>query len=121
MNPLMLILAVLADLIRETLPDMVDRLPAATVQKFRDALQAIEQEQANHGQEHAAGDAAELDPFELGAPPFVIDLVNWLKSDLQRRAEHDNATAAIATRTALALEGIAQALNATQLNRPAGT
>lgn len=106
MNPVLILLAMLADLIRESLPDMVERLPATTVQKFRDALQAIEQEQATPsvggGLEFPAGH-----DFEPSLPPFVTDLLDLLKTDLQGRAERDNTNSAIATRTAVAMEKLA--------------
>lgn len=110
MNTVSLLLALLADLIRETLPDMVERLPANTVQKFRDALQAIEQEQASPSE---ATPGATADPFDnFGLPPEFSDLLAMAKSEMIRRAEHDNATAAISARIAQALESLAQGLAA---------
>lgn len=110
MNTVSLLLAVLADLIRETLPDMVERLPANTVQKFRDALQAIEQEQDSPSESTRGATA---DPYEsFGLPAEIADLLTMAKNEMSRRAEHDNATAAITDRMARALESLAQGLAA---------
>ena len=103
MNPVMLILAMLADLLRENLPEMTERLPAPLIQKFRDALQEIEAVLANP----LAGVPIGGDPYEPTMPPIVQEMLSEFRAEMQRRIEVDNTNAAIANRTAVALERLA--------------
>lgn len=103
----------LLDLIHTSLPVIAERLPAPEVQKLRDAVQDVEQALAQPVELSATAGQPGGDAPQPQLPPFVQDLVDLLKGDLERRAQHDHATTAIADRTARALEAIAESVKAT--------
>lgn len=116
----------LAGLVAANLNDIAERIPAPEVQKFRDALQeadaALSEDFADasmYGTGASGDPAAGSLAGDLNMPPFVSHLLERVHAELDRKAETDNTMAAIADRTARALEGIAEAMNSAKHNQPA--
>lgn len=97
MNQLLLMLAGIAETINESMPTLVERLPAAQVQKFRDLVQSVEAAQGSQV-------TLEVEEANLPMPKEIADVLIAFNAELTRRAEFDQAQAAQTERIAVALE-----------------
>lgn len=109
MNPSETIAQKLADLhvlVTSMLPQLVERLPAADVQKVRDQLQEVDAALAVAYSGDSAGIGADL---EAPSSPqaFAAQLMEKFDSEIARRAEYEGAQLALLHRLAAAVERIA--------------
>lgn len=112
---LLVALAALSAAMAENDAELKERLHPVTVQKLADARQAVEIEMASPEAVYLAADDTLHDlgggqPYEPTLPPILKDLLDRALAELDRKAEFDNAMAAIASRYAAALEAIAERL-----------
>lgn len=100
MNQLLLILAGIAETINEAMPTLIERLPAAQVQKFRDLVQSVEAVTVYQGVDVTL----EGEEHGLPMPKEIAEVLTAFNAELTRRAEFDQAQAAQTERIAVALE-----------------
>lgn len=103
MNQLMMMLAGFTDTINEAMPELIERLPSAQVQKFRDMVQAMEAAQTQQGLDVTL----EGEELDLQMPKKIADVLIAFNAELTRRAEFDKLQAAQTERIAAALEKLA--------------
>ena len=89
MNPILSALSSFLLLIEASMPDLVERLPAATVQKFRDAQQDLQTALAAPDAAVGLGLEAEHLDAGLGMPPEIAGLLDEFRAEMARKAAYD--------------------------------